>query len=121
MFNYTKEYREIEHLTIDTALKEFHEKLDKLEDELHLLQQENEMLRGAHVKKSNEVKLLKNSYNSNLEEQEEIIRTLQKLEKLIMKPTIHQKMQLETESILALVPIKRIYKNMTQYTCEMTK
>ena len=40
-------------------LIEFHEKLDQLKVEMHLLQTENKMLRGINVMQSNKIKMFK--------------------------------------------------------------
>ena len=44
-----EEYKNIVHLTMDSMLREFHEKLDQLEVGMHLLQTESKMLRGKSV------------------------------------------------------------------------
>ena len=63
-------YTQIAHLTTDAALQEFHVKLENLEHIINLLQRENEILRGENVSKTNEIKLLKTSNQSNREQLE---------------------------------------------------
>ena len=76
--NCTKEeYKNIVHLTTDSALVAFHEKLDQLEVEMHLLQTENEMLRGKNVMLSNEIKTLKVMHSSKTAEKESHIEEFQ--------------------------------------------
>ena len=76
--NCTKEeYKNIVHLTTDSALTEFREKLDHSEVEMHLLQAENEMLRGENVMRSNQIKTLKVIQSSKTEEKESHIKELQ--------------------------------------------
>ena len=76
--NCTKEeYNNIVHITTDNALIKFREKLDQLEVEMHLLQAEDEMLRGENVMRSNEIKTLKVMQSSKTEEKESHIKELQ--------------------------------------------
>ena len=64
-------------LTTESVLIEFHEKLDQLKVEMHLLQTENKMLRGKNVLQSNKIKMLKVVHSSKTEEKEPNIKELQ--------------------------------------------
>ena len=64
-------------LTTESVLIEFHEKLDQLKVEMHLLQTENKMLRGKTVLQSNKIKMLKVVHSSKTEEKEPNIKELQ--------------------------------------------
>ena len=55
-------------------LIEFHEKLDQLKVEMHLLQTENKMLRGKNIMQSNKIKMLKVIQSSKTEEKEPNIK-----------------------------------------------
>ena len=72
-----EEYTNIVHLTTCSVLIEFHEKLDQLEVEMHLLQTENEMSREENMMRSNEIKTLKVMQSSKIEEKESHIKELQ--------------------------------------------
>ena len=75
--NCTKEeYKNLAHLTLDSTLIEFHEKLDQLEVEMYLLQIENEMLRGENLMRSNEIKTFKVMRSSKTEEKKSHIKEL---------------------------------------------
>ena len=64
-------------LTTESVLIEFHEKLDQLKVEMHLLQTENKMPRGKNVLQSNKIKMLKVVHSSKTEEKEPNIKELQ--------------------------------------------
>ena len=64
-------------LTTEIVLIEFHEKLDQLKVEMHLLQTENKMLRGKNIMQSNKIKMLKVIQSSKTEEKEPNIKELQ--------------------------------------------
>ena len=60
-------------------LIEFHEKLDQLKVEMHLLQTENKMLRGINVMQSNKIKMFKVIQSSKTEKEPNIKELQNKL------------------------------------------
>ena len=58
---------------------EFHEKLDQLKVEMHLLQTENKMLRGINVMQSNKIKMFKVIQSSKTEKEPNIKELQNKL------------------------------------------
>ena len=60
-------------------LIEFHEKLDQLKVEMHLLQTENKMLRGINVMQSNNIKMFKVIQSSKTEKEPNIKELQNKL------------------------------------------
>ena len=60
-------------------LIEFHEKLDQLKVEMHLLQTENKMLRGINVMQSNKIKMFKVIQSSKTEKEPKIKELQNKL------------------------------------------
>ena len=60
-------------------LIEFHEKLDQLKVEMHLLQTENKMLSGINVMQSNKIKIFKVIQSSKTEKEPNIKELQNKL------------------------------------------
>ena len=60
-------------------LIEFHEKLDQLKVEMHLLQTENKILRGINVMQSNKIKMFKVIQSSKTEKEPNIKELQNKL------------------------------------------